>query len=75
MVDVAASNGVEWTKPADWEVDLNQPLHGLEEPNRTYFVVTRCDGSAHVVPMTISKKSLRALLTRAGEEVPDEQVP
>jgi hypothetical protein len=70
-VDVAALNAVEWTRPADWEVDLDQPLRGLEEPNRPYFVVTRCDGSAHVVPMTIGKKTLRALLTRAGGEVPE----
>jgi hypothetical protein len=69
IVDVAPTGAVEWTKPADWEVDFTQPLKGLQDPGREYFVAARCDGSAHVVPMNIDEKTLKALITRAGREV------
>jgi hypothetical protein len=72
LVDAAPTNAIEWTKPADWEVDFTQPLKGLKDVGREYFVAARCDGSAHVVPMDIAPETLKALITRAGGELIDE---
>jgi hypothetical protein len=76
LVDVAPDRGVEWTRPADWDVDMERPLDGLKQPGRTDFVVALCDGSVRPISLNIDPTVLRALLTRAGgETVEKSDVP
>lgn len=71
-VEVAPERAVVWTRPDDWQVDLENPLEGLASPGRKTVVFAMFDGSAHAldVPST-DVKYLRALITRAGGEVPE----
>ncbi len=70
-VEVDPAHAVEWTKPADWEVDLEHPRRGLEQSGRQQFVVAWCDGSVQMVPIKVDEANLRAYLTRAGQEIVD----
>ncbi len=72
IVEVEPLRAAVWTQPKDWEVDLEHPRRGVEQTDRNHFIVARCDGSAHAVPVDIDEKTLRALLTRAGREVIDQ---
>ena len=69
FVEVIPERAVVWTKPEDWNADLDHPLRGLERTDRTAFVCAICDGSVHHLPNNVDPKKLRALLTRAGGEV------
>jgi hypothetical protein len=71
-VEVAPDQAVEWTKPADWEVDLSDPLKGVRreanEPRGGVFAVAFCDGSVRMLSNAIDLGVLKALLTIAGKE-------
>ncbi len=69
IVVVAPDQAAIWTKPDDWEVDLDNPLAGLTGNNRESLAVVFCDGSTHRIPLTIKRETLRALVTRSGGEV------
>jgi hypothetical protein len=69
LVEVEPKRAVPWTKPEDWEVDLEHPRRGVERSDRTQFAAAWCDGSAQLVPVKADEAQLRALLTRAGGEV------
>ena len=70
MIVVAAPDrAVEWTRPADWEVDMDKPLDGLDAPVRDKFVAAFCDGHIEILPVNVDTDTLRAMLTRAGGEV------
>jgi len=71
LVEVEPLRAAVWTKPDDWEVNLEHPRRGVERTDRNHFVAARCDGSAQSVPVDIDEKTLRALVTRAGREVID----
>jgi hypothetical protein len=71
IVEVAPANAVEWTKPADWQVDLAHPRQGVERSGRNRFTGAWADGSVQLVPTDIEEAKLRALLTPAGREVVD----
>jgi hypothetical protein len=71
IVSAAPDRAVEWTRPEDWTVDLEQPLDGLKAPGRDKFVAANCDGWVHALPTDIDPAVLRAMLTRAGGEVVD----
>ncbi len=58
-----------WTKPDDWEVDLNNPWEGLKSPDRQQVAVALCDASVQRLSLTLKAESLRALITRSGGEV------
>ena len=44
IVEVVPERAVEWTKPADWEVDMDHPLTGIERTDRRQFTAAYCDG-------------------------------
>lgn len=70
VVEVAPSQAVEWTKPADWEVDLAHPKKGVERTDRDYFTTGFADAHTEIITVPkIDDAKLRALLTRAGGEV------
>jgi hypothetical protein len=71
LVEVAPENAVVWTKPEDWEVDMDNPLRGLSGGNRDNFVAAYCDAHARAIPLDTKPEILRAFLTRAGKEVVD----
>ncbi|MEM6366407.1 MAG: DUF1559 domain-containing protein, partial [Planctomycetota bacterium] len=63
------SAAVPWTKPADLEVDLNQPLRNLGRTHRNGFHVLMGDGAVRFFTSTIDSDLFGKLLTRAGGEV------
>jgi hypothetical protein len=69
LVEVEPKRAVPWTKPEDWEVDLEHPRRGVERSDRNQFTAAWCDGSVQLVPVNANETQLRALLTRAGGEV------
>jgi len=69
VVEVPPSDAVEWTKPADWQVDLMHPKKGLEHTDRDYFTTGFADAHTEIITLPkIDDAKLRALLTRAGGE-------
>jgi hypothetical protein len=69
LIEVEPKRAVPWTKPEDWEVDLEHPRRGVERSDRNQFTAAWCDGSVQLVPVSADEAQLRALLTRAGGEV------
>jgi hypothetical protein len=69
IVDVAPTSAVEWTKPADWNVDLAHPREGLGSPPRDFVTAGYADGHIQALSRKqLEDKPLRASLTRAGGE-------
>ena len=62
-----ADNAVEWTKPADVEIDLDNPLAVMADYGQAFNALYG-DGSVRGIPRTIDAADLKALLTRAGGE-------
>jgi hypothetical protein len=69
LVDVADERAVIWTKPDDIEIKPEEPQKGLAARARDAFQVLFADGSVHMLPKDIDKKTLWALFTIAGGEV------
>jgi len=69
FVEVVPESAVVWTKPADWEVDLDHPWEGVRRDDRDWFTTGFCDGHAKVFDFSLPAEKLRALLTRDGGEV------
>ena len=70
FVEVEPERAVIWTKPDDWQVDLNDPWEGLRRGDRNWITVGFCDGHVKVIDeQSAPAEKLRALLTRAGGEV------
>ncbi len=65
LVEVVPDRAVEWTKPADWEVNLQDPLNGVRRADRDGFIAARCDGS--VAYYKINAGEWRALFDLRGE--------
>ena len=62
---------VIWTKPDDFEYDPRRPLPDLRFQGRNGVNVAMADGSVRFVNLdAVSEKTLRALITRSGGEVP-----
>jgi uncharacterized protein DUF1559 len=70
-VEVEPLRAVVWTKPDDWEVDVQNPLRGVERDDRKNFVALFADGHLEVIPVNVDFKKLRGLLTRSGGELFD----
>jgi hypothetical protein len=69
IVDVAPTSAVEWTKPADWNVDPAHPREGLGSPPRDFVTAGYADGHIQAFSrQRLDDKPLRASLTRAGGE-------
>ena len=45
IATLAHKNAVIWTKPTDWQVDLEKPIELLQEEGRTDVAVSLADGS------------------------------
>jgi hypothetical protein len=71
LVEVEPSRAVEWTKPADWEVDIQEPLQGVQRDDRRSFVVAFADSHVETIRVDVDFMKLRGLLTRGGREVFD----
>jgi type II secretory pathway pseudopilin PulG len=69
LVEVNDDRAVEWTKPDDLEVDLSKPLDGLGDAEPNGFAVLLADGSTRTLSKSIDSTVLKALFTRAGGEV------
>ncbi len=67
---VAPEHSQIWTKPADWELDYNDPLEKLRVDGRKILTfVAIVDSSVHVLPLGLAPETLSALITIAGGEV------
>lgn len=71
LVEVEPTLAVEWTKPQDWEVDLQKPRLGVAQTNRNWFTAAYADGSVSITRTDGDEKVLRGVLTRAGQEIVD----
>jgi hypothetical protein len=69
VVEVDPQHEVIWTKPADWEVDLNDPTKGFAGSPGNSFVAGFLDGSVRPIPKSIDKEILRRLL-QASDGLP-----
>jgi hypothetical protein len=68
VVEADANQGVEWTKPQDWEYDATKPLAGLGHAHPAGFCAAFADGSVRFIVATIDPTAFHAMLTIAGGE-------
>ena len=68
VVEARADQAVVWTKPDDLDIDLDNPLSGLESARVGGFHALLADGSVRFISNQIDLKTLKALFTRAGNE-------
>jgi prepilin-type processing-associated H-X9-DG protein len=70
IVEVEPLRAVVWTKPEDWDVDLQNPRRGVARSDRSNFAAAFADGHVEIIsPDKIDDATLRAMLTRSGREV------
>ena len=69
IVSVKPAKAVIWTKPVDWEVDLDNPKADLIEGDSP-ATVSRADGSTFTIESDMKTEKLKALLTVSGGETP-----
>ncbi len=69
LAAVAAEHAVPWTKPVDWQVDLQNPTAQLIEGSRTHANVGLGDGSVHSIRLNMDSRNWSGLLTINGGEV------
>jgi hypothetical protein len=62
------ADSVVWTKPDDINYDPQKPLPKLFQHGNVFLVLLG-DGSVRAIPVTLSEKTLRAAITRAGGEI------
>jgi hypothetical protein len=75
-VEVDDEKAVLWTKPDDFEYDENNPVKGLGGLHPGLFLAGFADGSVRVIANSIDATVLKALFTRNGREVIDQnQIP
>ena len=70
VVCVPPENAVPWTQPVDWNVDMTDPKKGLFSDSNPTPIVVYCDGSVHILEENMLVQKLKALLTKAGGEIP-----
>jgi len=71
FVEAAPDKAVIWTRPDDFEVDLEKPLAGLVAAGAKGFLIAFCDGSVRFVSENVDPKVLKGLFTIAGGEAFD----
>jgi len=69
VVESNDDNAVIWTKPADYKVEVENPLKGLLRPGARGLTVGMADGSVRIISNSITLETLRAAFTRNGGEV------
>jgi hypothetical protein len=65
---VEANQAVPWTKPDDLPFDPNQPLPAFGGHFASGFNVASADGATHIIPRNTPEGTLKALITRKGNE-------
>jgi hypothetical protein len=65
---VEADQGVIWTKPEDWELDLADPLRGLGKLRLAGFLAGFADGSVQFIADDTNPATVKAMMTRDGQE-------
>ncbi len=65
IVEADDQSAVEWTRPVDFEADLDQPLKGLVGLRPGGFQAMFADGSVRFISETIDPVILRRLFTKA----------
>lgn len=72
-----SAKAVPWTKPEDINFNSNKPLPQLGGHFGKGFHVVMLDGSLRALGQNIKESTLKALITRAGGEIPalDEPAP
>jgi hypothetical protein len=65
IVEAGDEAAVEWTRPADYELDPEQPLKGLVKLRPGGFLGALADGSVQFVPATIDAEMLRRLFAKS----------
>ena len=68
VVDADENHAVIWTKPDDFEIDLNDPLKGLVNDAIHGFLTAYADGSARFIPENLDKKNLRRIFMATDGE-------
>lgn len=63
-----AEDAVEWTRPDDVEIDMDNPLDFMGQVGTTFSVLMG-DGSVRAIANTMNEDTLRALLTKDGGEI------
>jgi len=71
IVQASADSAVPWSKPADVEIDLADPLENLVGNPKKGFYVGMGDGAVRFISDNIDPKIFKALLSRAGREAID----
>jgi hypothetical protein len=68
-----ADEAVPWTKPDDWQIDMERPFGELRLNNDGSFNVLLSDGAVYTLrPSTVGSKTMKALLTiHGGERIPE----
>jgi prepilin-type processing-associated H-X9-DG protein len=71
LVDVGDANSAIWTKPDDWPVEPVLDVEGVFTSHSSGTNIAFADGAVRFLHSRIKPNTLRALLTRAGNEVID----
>ncbi|MDG2223833.1 MAG: DUF1559 domain-containing protein [Rubripirellula sp.] len=72
-VETVGADAVEWTKPADIQLDIDNPVEALDRGTRREFNVMLGDGSVRLLSTLIDPEVFKALLTRAGGEIINDE--
>lgn len=72
IVEANTGEAVVWTRPADLNIDPENPLRGLGGTHDKGFNTALTDGSVRFISEAVDKRVLRLLFTRNdGEPIPD----
>lgn len=69
IIETAPEFAVPWSKPADVEIDLADPLAKFKGTPKKGFNISLGDGAVRFLADTIDPDLFKAMLTRAGREV------
>ncbi len=72
LVRVPDSEAVEWTRPDDWVVPAEDPLALFRAAGKS-FLGARADGSVQAFKSSMDEKTFRALISRDGGELIEEE--
>ena len=71
VLETPEEAAVEWTKPSDLDVDLDDLTSSVIGWDRQGFNALIADGSVRYISAVIDLEILKALLTRDGGEIID----
>jgi hypothetical protein len=69
VLEVPAEEAVIWTKPDDWELNLDDPKKGLFPEGREGMSALLGDGAVRFISSAVDAETVKALFTRNGGEV------